>query len=65
MRGTVTVLDTGAGPNLVRKSEIPLGMEALIAAGPKIDITDAHNRPIWTIGTLQMPVQMGRFVALV
>lgn len=65
MQRSLAVLDTVAGPNLIRKTELPRGMEALIAHGPSMDIGDANNRPLRTIGSLKMPVRLGRFVALV
>ena len=63
MSRVLSVLDTGAGPNLVRKSELPPGMETLISFGPTQDIGDANNRPLRTLGTIRMPVRLGRFVA--
>lgn len=52
-------------PNMVRKSGVPPGMEALIAAGPPINIGERQKRPLRTIRNIQMPVRLGRFVALV
>ena len=63
MSRVLSVLDTGAGPNLVRKSELPPGMETLVSFGPTQDIGDANNRPLRTLGTIRMPVRLGKFVA--
>ena len=63
MSRVLSVLDTGAGPNLIRKSELPAGMETLVSCGPTPDIGDANNRPLRTVGTIKMPVRLGRFVA--
>lgn len=64
MRRMTAVLDTGAGPNLIRKSELPPGTEDRIAMGPSLDIRDANNRPLRTIGLIKLPVRLGRFLAL-
>ena len=55
---------TGAGPNLIRKSELPAGLETLVSFGPTQDIGDAKNRLLRTVGTTRMPVTLGRFVAI-
>ena len=38
-------------------------METLVSLGPTQDIGDANNRPLRTVGTIKMPVRLGRFVA--
>ena len=63
MSRVLSVLDTGAGPNLIRKSELPQGLETLVSFGPTQDIGDANNRPLRTVGTIRMPVRLGLFVA--
>ena len=63
MSRVLSVLDTGAGPNLIRKYELLAGLETLLSFGPTQDIGDAHNRPLRTVGTIKMPVRLGRFVA--
>ena len=62
MSRVLSVLDTGAGPNLIRKSELPAGLETLVSFGPTQDIGDANNRPLRTVGTIKMPMRLGRFV---
>ena len=63
MSRMLSVLDTGAGPNLIRKSKLLAGLETLVSFGPTQDIGDANNRPLRTVGTIRMPVRLGRFVA--
>ena len=63
MSRVLSVLDTGAGPNVIWKSELPAGLETLMSFGPTQDIGDANNRPLRTVGTIRMPVRLGRFVA--
>ena len=63
MSRVLSVLDTGAGPNLIQKSELPAGLETLLSFGPTQDIGDANNRPLRTVGKIKMPVRLGHFVA--
>ena len=63
MSRVLSVFDTGAGPNLVRKSELPVRMESLVSFGRTQDIGDANNRPLRTLGTIKMPVRHGSFVS--
>ena len=48
----LSVLDTCARPNLVRKSEFPAGMETPVSFGPTQDIGDANTRSLRTLGTI-------------
>ena len=64
MSRVLSVLDTGAGPNLVRKSELPAGMETLVSFGLTQDIGDENNRLLRTVGTIKMPVRLGCFVTM-
>lgn len=64
MSSVIYVLDIGAGPDLVRKSELPPGMEALISFGPTQEIADASNRTLRTLEAIKMPGRLGRFVAV-
>ena len=63
MSRVLYVLDTGAGPNLIRKSKLLAGLETLVSFRPTQDIGDANNRPLRTVGTIRKPVRLGRFVA--
>lgn len=65
MRRAVALLDTGAGPNLIRKNELLQGMQTCIAHEPLWDVRNAKNRPLRIIGSLKMLVQLGWFIALV
>lgn len=58
-----SVLDTGTGPNLIPKSELPSGMETFVSFRPTQDIGDANNRPLRSLGSPEMPLRLGRFVA--
>ena len=64
MSRVLSVLDTGAGPNLTLKSELLSGLETLVSFGPTQDIGDANNTPLRTVGTIKMPVRLGHFVAV-
>ena len=63
MSRVLSVLDTGAGPSLIRKFELPAGLETLVSFGRTQEIGDAHNRLLRTVGTITMPVRLGRFGA--
>ena len=63
MSRVLPVLDTGAGSNLIRKSELPAGLETFVSFGPTQDIGDANKRPLRTVGTINMPVGLERFMA--
>lgn len=59
----LSFLDTGAGPNPVRESELPPGVETLVSFGTPQDIGDAKNRPLCTLGTTEMPsMRLGNFM---
>ena len=62
MSRVLSVSDTGAGPNLIRKYELPAGLETLVSSRPTQDIGHASNRRLRTVGTIRMPVRLGRFV---
>ena len=63
MSRVLSVLDTGAGPNLIRKSELPAGLETLVSFGPTQDIGGANNRLFRTAGTIKLLVRPGSFMA--
>ncbi|CAN8069585.1 unnamed protein product [Agarophyton chilense] len=61
----LTILDTGAGPNFLRESELaPADLER-IRYGPLRDIRDANKNALKTLGTVRLVVRLGRFVVLV
>ena len=58
----VAVLDTGAGPNCVRESDLPPGYEASMRYGPVPNIGDANNKPIAMKGYIAMLLRVGHFI---
>ena len=65
MQRMLAILDTGAGPNFIRRSELPKGSEAFMASGPLPNICDANNNPLRTIGMTKLPVRLGRLLVRV
>lgn len=59
---TLTILDTGAGPNFIREQELPEHVVGRLRAGPLPEICDANNRPLNMLGTVNLVVQLGTFV---
>lgn len=59
----ISVLGTSGGTNLIRKSEILARLDNLVSFGSTGDLVDANNRPLRTVGTIKIPVTLGRFVA--
>lgn len=57
------VLDTGAGPNFVRKSELP--EQTVIRQGPHIEICDANGRPLKICGWATLNIRLGHYHARV
>ncbi len=53
----LVVLDTGAGPNFIRATELPAEVCRNVTARPLPDIRDANGRPIRMSGTLRLSVQ--------
>ena len=64
LRRLLSVVDTGAGPNFIRREELPPGIEKDIRYGPLPDICDANDRPLRMIGTIRLVVRLGRLVSL-
>ena len=58
----LAILDTGAGPNFIRVSELTPGYRSKIRYGPLPHITDANRRSIRTIGIISLVIQVGRYV---
>ena len=59
----VCVLDTGAGPNFIRKSDLPEDYFKYVRQGPLPYVTDANRNPIRMLGTIDLVIQLGRWVA--
>ena len=58
----VSILDTGAGPNFIRRSDISEGAEQDIRPAAFPDICDANNRPLITSCLLRLLVRLGRYL---
>ncbi|CAN8069508.1 unnamed protein product, partial [Agarophyton chilense] len=58
----LTVLDTGAGPNFIVESLLPLPLRSQIRLGVAPDFADANNNPLSTVGTVTLVVRLGSFV---
>ena len=61
----VATLDTGAGPNVIRLSELPTAAKAKIKHGPLPRVTDANRNPLRMMGTITLVVRLGRHLAKV
>lgn len=61
LRRVLEILDTGAGPNFIRKCELHVGTYNLVNHGPVPQACDANGKPLSTIGTVQMPERLGNF----
>ena len=59
-----SVVDTGAGPNFIRKDELPLGVD-VIRHGPLPNVADANNNPIRMTGLADLVVRLGTRIAKV
>ena len=64
LRGILSVVDTGAGPNFIRFSELPPGISNEIRHGPLPDICDMNNRSLGMICIVKLPVRLGRFLSV-
>ena len=60
----LSVVDTCAGPNFIRLSELPLRMSKKPKSGPIHDICEANNRPLEMIGIVRLPVRLGCFLSV-
>lgn len=58
----LSVLDTGAAPNLIHIGNIPPAMPDCIRIVPNLDSTDANNKPLRTSGTIPFVVRLGSHV---
>ena len=54
----LTVLDTGAGPNFIRKSDLAPGFEQYVRYGPLPSISDANRNPLRMLGTIELLVRL-------
>lgn len=58
----LSTLNTCAGPNFVRRTELPDEMERCIRHRPLPDICDANSKPTPMVGTVKLPVKLGHFL---
>lgn len=58
----LTVLDTGAGPNLIVESTLAPQLRSLIRFGTVPDVADAINNPLRTVGNMDLVVRLRRSV---
>lgn len=57
MFASVAVLDTGAGPNLIRRGALPPG--TVIHKDETVTLRNASNKPIYTLGVAHLDVNLG------
>ena len=57
----IAVVDTGAGPNIIRKDLIPKDWkyEGMEKSSVQMHIKDANGRLLSSVGTLRLPCQVG------
>ena len=55
---TLSVLDTGAGPNFIRKNALPAGDLTPLSYGPLPDIADANSNHIQVKGITRLLVRL-------
>ena len=55
----LTVLDTGAGPNVIPKDELPPPYMEKMRTGTSLNIRDANRTPIPIAGTIDLVVRIG------
>lgn len=56
-----TVLDTGAGPNIINMSVLPAAWKSAIRPVAAPHLLDASNKPLRCLGTLGFHVRIGEF----
>ena len=55
----LTILDTGAGPNLIRKDELDGDLTDLVKKKSTPELYDAKKNPLEVTGTIDLTVQLG------
>lgn len=64
LRPVLTVLDTGAGPNLIRADLLPpAALEACDKDREVVNLSSASNHRLETLGVLHLTVKIGNFTA--
>ena len=59
MRRMLTILDTGAGPNLIREDELDGDLTDLVKKKSTPELYDANKNPLEVTGTIDLTVQLG------
>lgn len=57
------MVNTGAGPNFIRKDELPLRVDIIIRPRPLPNAADANNNPIMMTGLIEPVVRFGSRIA--
>ncbi|CAN8069907.1 unnamed protein product [Agarophyton chilense] len=55
----LTVLDTGAGPNFVVEEVLPPALQSRIRRDHVPEVADANNKPLDTVGFIELVVRVG------
>ena len=55
---TLSVLDTGADPNFIRKNALPAGDLTPLSYGPLPDVSDANSNPIQVKGIMRLLIRL-------
>ena len=58
----LAILDTGAGPNFIRISELDPDWKERIRHGPLPCVNDANDKPLKTVGTIEQIVRLGNLI---
>lgn len=58
----LSVVDTGALPNLINLELVPPALRAHIRCGPGLDIADANDKPQKTVGYVHLVLRLGTFM---
>ena len=61
----LSILDTGAGPNVIRKSELPTELLNHLEFGPVPNVADANRNPIRILGIIRLLVRLGSHLSKV
>ena len=58
----ISILDTGAGANFIRKSELDAEWESHIRYVPLPSVCDANNKPLKAMGIITQVVRLGHYI---
>lgn len=57
----LTVLNTGAGPNLIRRKELPKGLSHVLQDGLLPNICEESCRTIHRVGKTKLELKLGQY----